>query len=266
MTLRQVTNHEGTMPRLADKVVIITGGSGGIGSATARLFVHEGARVLLVDRTEGPLREIAAQIGGDIAWAAADVSKPEDTERYVQQAVTHFGGVDVLFANAGIEGAVRPLVEIAPEEFDRVLNVNVRGAWLGIKYAAPEIAKRGGGSILLTSSIAGLVGARGLGPYVASKHALIGLAKSAALELAAQNIRVNTVNPGPIENRMMRSIERQANPADPVVVKSGFQALIALQRYGTNEEIAQLALFLASNESSYCTGSVFVADGGMTAS
>ncbi len=254
------------MARLNDKVVIITGGSGGIGFATARLFVHEGARVLLVDQKEGPLQEVAAQIGGNIAWTAADVSKPEDTERYVREAVERFGGVDILFANAGIEGAVRPLTETAPEEFDRVLAVNVRGAWLGIKYAAPEIAKRGGGSIVLTSSVAGLVGARGLGPYVASKHALIGLAKSAALELAAQNIRVNTVNPGPIENRMMRSIEQQANPGDPVAVKSGFETLIALKRYGTNDEIARLALFLASDESSYCTGSVFVADGGMTAS
>ena len=254
------------MPRLDDKVIIITGGSGGIGRATARLFVHEGASVLLVDTQEGALREVAAQIGGAVAWVAADVSKSEDTERYVQEAVKHFGGVDVLFANAGIEGAVRPLVEYNSEEFDRVLNVNVRGAWLGIKHAAPEIGKRGGGSILLTSSVAGLVGARGLGPYVASKHALIGLAKSAALELAPQNIRVNTINPGPIENRMMRSIEQQANPADPGAVKSGFQALIALQRYGTNDEIAKLALFLASDESSYCTGSVFLADGGMTAS
>src|SRR5690606_6851708 len=186
--------------QLDGKVAIITGASGGIGSATARLFLEQGAQLMLVDLNAGPLQEIASRLGGGVAWMAADVSSPDDNERVVREAVSRFGGLDVLFANAGIEGAVRPLVDTSPEDFDRVMNVNVRGPWLGIKYAAPEIAKRGGGSILLTSSVAGLIGSKGLGPYVASKHAIIGLAKSAALELAAQKIRVNTVNPGPIEN------------------------------------------------------------------
>lgn len=254
------------MGQLDGKVAIITGASGGIGSATARLFLEQGAQLMLVDLNAGPLQEIASRLGGGVAWMAADVSSPDDNERVVREAVSRFGGLDVLFANAGIEGAVRPLVDTSPEDFDRVMNVNVRGPWLGIKYAAPEIAKRGGGSILLTSSVAGLIGSKGLGPYVASKHAIIGLAKSAALELAAQKIRVNTVNPGPIENRMMRSIEQQANTSDPDAVKSGFSAMVPLGRYGTNEEIAHLALFLASDQSAYCTGTVFVADGGMTAS
>jgi NAD(P)-dependent dehydrogenase (short-subunit alcohol dehydrogenase family) len=254
------------MNKLLNKTVIITGASGGIGSATARLFVEQGARVLLVDLKAGPLQEVAFRLGDRARWLAADVASPADTERYVSEAVARFGGVDVLFANAGTEGMVKSLIDCTVEEFDHVLNVNVRGAWLGIKYAAPEIAKRGGGSIILTSSVAGLVGARGLGPYVTSKHAMIGLAKTAALELAAQNIRVNTVNPGPIENRMMRSIENQANPADPSAVKSRFESMVPLGRYGTNQEIAQLALFLASDQSSYCTGSTFVADGGMLVS
>jgi NAD(P)-dependent dehydrogenase (short-subunit alcohol dehydrogenase family) len=251
---------------LNDKIAIITGATGGIGAATAELFLREGARVLLVDLKAPPLEALAQRLGERAAWVSADVSSEADTERYVSEAVRRFGGVDVLFANAGIEGVVQPLTAYTAEDFDRVLAVNVRGVWLGIKYAAPEMAKRGGGSIVVTSSVAGLIGSKGLGVYVASKHAIIGLAKTAALELAAQKIRVNTLNPGPIENRMMRSIEKQANPADPSVVKSGFEHLVPLGRYGTNEEMAQLALFLASADSSYCTGSVFVGDGGFTAS
>lgn len=254
------------MSRLGGKVAIITGGSGGIGAASAARFVEEGAYVLLVDLKEGPLQEIASRLGERVAWIAADVSDPADTDRYVRAAVARFGGVDILFANAGIEGIVKPLTQYTPDEFDRVLDVNVRGAWLGIKYAAPELAKRGGGSIVITSSVAGLIGAAGLGPYVTSKHAVIGLAKVAALELAPMKIRVNTLNPGPIENRMMRSIEHQANPSDAASIKHGFEEKIPLGRYGSNDEIASLAAFLASDESSYCTGAVFVADGGMVVS
>lgn len=253
------------MGRLDDKVVVITGAAGGIGSAAARLFVGQGAKVLLVDMTEALLRDLAGSLGANVAWVTADVSNARDTERYVNEAVANFGGLDVLFANAGIEGAVRSLLDTTEEDFDRVLRVNVRGVWLGIKYAAPKIAERKGGSIVITSSVAGLVGALGIGPYVASKHAVVGLAKTAALELAAANIRVNTIHPGPIENRMMRSLEQQGNPTDPSVVKGTYQAMIPFGRYGTNEDIAKLALFLASDESSYCTGSVFVADGGLIA-
>src|SRR5690606_30722279 len=137
---------------------------------------------------------------------------------------------DVLFANAGIEGRVCPITELSAEVFDRVLAVNVRGVFLGIKHAAPHMQKRGGGSIVITSSVAALVGSAGLTAYVTSKHALTGLARSAALELAASNIRVNTVNPGPIDNRMMRSIEDQAQPGHGDAVKRGFEAQVALGR------------------------------------
>jgi 3alpha(or 20beta)-hydroxysteroid dehydrogenase len=253
------------MGKLKGKTAIITGGAGGIGQATARLFIDEGASVLLVDRDEGVLREACERLGRHAAFFAADISEAGAAQRYVAAAKSKFGGVDVLFANAGIEGAVRPLVELPVEDFDRVLAVNVRGVFLGIRAAAPEMAARGGGSIIVTSSVAGLIGSRGLSAYVTSKHAVIGLARCAALELAPQHIRVNTVNPGPIENRMMRSIEEQASPGHGSDVKHGFEQMVALGRYGTNEEIARLALFLASDDSSYCTGSVFVADGGFTA-
>lgn len=253
------------MTKLKGKVAIVTGAAGGIGHAAARLFVHEGAKVLLVDRDESALAGIAKTLGDNARYRVADVSRVEDTVAYVRAAGEAFDGVDILFANAGIEGTFAPLTALAPADFDRVWEVNVRGVFLGIKYAAPEIARRGGGSIVITSSIAGLIGSPGLGAYVTSKHALLGLARTAALELAPQRIRVNTINPGPIDNRMMQAIHEQAQPADPVAVRRGFETQVALGRYGTNEEIAQLALFLASDEASYCTGAVFVADGGFTA-
>ncbi|MFO0615394.1 MAG: glucose 1-dehydrogenase [Polyangiaceae bacterium] len=251
--------------RLAGKVAIVTGAAGGIGAATAKRFADEGARVVIVDRDESSLFEVARNIGLEVMAAPADVSSLPAMLHVVERAVAAFGGLDVMFANAGIEGIVKPLLDTTPEELDRVLAVNVRGAFNSIRAAAPAIAKRGGGAILVTSSVAGLVGASGLAPYITSKHAVMGLVKAAAIELAAQKIRVAAINPGPIENRMMRSIEAQASPADPGIVKAGFEALVPLRRYGTNEEIANLALFLASDEASYCTGGAFVADGGYVA-
>jgi NAD(P)-dependent dehydrogenase (short-subunit alcohol dehydrogenase family) len=250
------------MDRLNGKVALITGAGGGIGAATARAFVAEGARVVLTDLDGEPLRALAAALGDAAVAVPGDVTDPATAPAAVAEAVARFGGLDVLFANAGTEGKVAPLAHQARADFEAVLAVNVIGPWLCVQAAAPAIAARGGGSIVITSSVAGLVGSAGLGPYVASKHAVIGLAQVAALELAAQKIRVNTVNPGPIENRMMRSIEQMAAPGAPEAVKAGFERVVPLGRYGTNEEIARLALFLASDESSYCTGNVFVADGG----
>lgn len=251
--------------RLAGKVAIVTGAAGGIGAAAARRFAKEGAKVVVVDREEASLFAVAREIGLEVLAAPADVSNLASMEHVVERAVTAFGGVDVMFANAGIEGLVKPLLETSPEELDRVLAVNVRGAFNSIRASAPAIAKRGGGAILVTSSIAGLVGAAGLTPYVTSKHAVMGLVKAASVELAPLGIRVAAINPGPIENRMMRSIESQAAPNAPEAVKAGFVGKVPMARYGTNEEIANLALFLASDEASYCTGNAYVADGGYVA-
>lgn len=251
--------------RLSGKVAIVTGAAGGIGAATARRFAKEGAKVVVVDRDESALFAVAREIGLDVLAAPADVSSLPAMEHVVERAVAAFGGVDVMFANAGIEGLVKPLLQTTPEELDRVLAVNVRGAFNSIRAAAPFIAKRGGGAILVTSSVAGLIGAAGLGPYVTSKHAVMGLVKAAAVELAPLGIRVAAINPGPIENRMMRSIESQAAPNAPEAVKSGFESKVPMGRYGTNDEIANLALFLASDEASYCTGNAYVADGGFVA-
>jgi NAD(P)-dependent dehydrogenase (short-subunit alcohol dehydrogenase family) len=253
------------MASLSGKTAIVTGAAGGIGAATAALFVKEGASVMAVDRDAEGLAQTAERIGGErIATCVADVSSLIDVQRYVAATVSRFGGIDILFANAGVEGCVAPITQQKPEDLRKVLAVNIEGPFYAIQTAAPHLARRGG-SIVVTSSIAGLVGSAGLAPYVMSKHAVAGLVKCAALELAAQKIRVNSVHPGPIENRMMRSIEEQAAPGKGAAVKDGFAAQVALGRYGTNEEIAQLVLFLASDASSYCTGAAFVADGGFIA-
>src|SRR5690606_4235362 len=195
------------MAKLENKTAIITGAAGGIGIAAARLFLQEGANVALVDLEQGALDEVARSLESSrLLTIAADVSSPEDTERYMAHTVSRFGRLDVLFANAGVEGTVCPLADFPVADFDRVLSVNVRGVWLAIRAAAREFQQRPGGSIVVTSSVAGLIGSPGLSAYVASKHAVIGIARTAALELARFGVRVNTVNPGPIENRMMRSI------------------------------------------------------------
>lgn len=257
--------HEHAGTRLTGKVAIITGATGCIGRATAALFVAHGARVVLTDLDGAALAAAAEPFGAAAVWVAGDVADPTTAEHAVAAARRHFGALHVLFANAGTEGRVAPLVEQRPEEVERVLRVNVLGVFHFLQRAAPLLTESGGGSIVITSSIAGVVGFPGLGPYVASKHAVTGLMKNAAAELAPARIRVNTVNPGPIDNRMMRSVEDQTAPGQGAVVKAEFEKQAPLGRYGTNEEVARLVLFLASDESSYCTGSVFLADGGFVA-
>jgi NAD(P)-dependent dehydrogenase (short-subunit alcohol dehydrogenase family) len=253
------------MKRLAGKVAVITGGAGGIGVATGRLFVEEGARVLLVDLADETLRHAVAAIGSaDVSAVAADVSRAEDVQRYVQTAVERYGGIDVFFANAGIEGAVAPITEYPDEAFDRVMAVNVRGVWLGLKHVMAQMQQRGG-SIIITSSIAGVRGSPLMAPYSTSKHAVVGLMRSAAVAGASHRIRVNTVNPAQVETRMMRAIEAALDPAAPERAKAEREARIPMKRYGTPEEVARLALFLASDESAYCTGGVYMVDGGFTA-
>jgi len=201
------------MAKLDGRVAIITGGSGGIGRAAAKRFVDEGAQVLLVDIEERALREAIGAIGETRAsFVCADVTSDDDTQRYVKTALDRYGRIDILLANAGIEGKFKPIPEYPIEVFDRVIAVNVRGVWLGLKHVIPMMAKGGGGSIVITSSTAGIHGYPAASAYVTSKHAVIGMMRTAALECAPLKIRVNTVNPAPIETRMMRSIEEQMAP------------------------------------------------------
>ena len=251
------------MNRLEGKVAIVTGGAGGIGRAVGARFESEGASVLLVDRDEQQLQAAAAAIGSNrIAICTADVTQPDDNANMVRTAVERFGGVDILIANAGIEGVVRPISESEVEDFDRVMAVNVRGVWLGLKYAMPEIAKRGGGSVVITSSVMGVGGGANLAPYVTSKHAVIGLMRSAALEGAPLNVRVNTVNPSPVETRMMRSLEEGMAPGQGEVVHEATRQRIPLGRYAEPDDIAGVMLFLVSPDAEFLTGGVYMADGG----
>lgn len=257
------------MGRLHGKVAIITGGTGGIGLAAAERFIAEGARVLLVDIDAQALREAGARFGDRCGCCAADVTQEEDARRYVSLAIGAFGGVDILLANAGIEGAVAAIPDYSTALFEKVMAVNVTGTWLSMKHAIPAMRARGGGAIVVTASTAAMRGTWGISPYTASKHAVIGLTRTAALECATWNIRVNTINPAPIETRMMRSLEIQravvAGEDSADAMKTRLAAAIPMKRYGTPAEIAELMLFLASDASSYCTGGVFPIDGGISA-
>lgn len=255
------------MARLDGKVAIITGATGAIGEATAQLYLNEGAKVMLVGRSAEKLEASLERVGhGDsVAHFVADATDEAATRDSVAETVEAFGGVDILFANAGIEGVAKPLDQLTFEEFNNVLQTNVIGVWLSVKHCVAPMRERGGGSIMCTSSVAGVIGFPNVSAYISSKHAVCGFVKTAALELAESGIRVNAINPGPIANRMMRSLEEQMSPDDPDAVHEAIAETIPMKRYGTDQEVANLALFLGSDESSYCTGSVFMVDGGYTA-
>ncbi|WP_405382887.1 SDR family NAD(P)-dependent oxidoreductase [Maribacter sp. LLG6340-A2] len=250
------------MDRLKDKVAIITGGSGGIGVATAKLFLAHGAKVVLVDKDKDALATLNKELNHEnIRFVLADVSKKEDTLKFLNDTLRTFGKIDIFFVNAGIEGVARPIADYPEDVFDKVVNVNIKGVWLGCQHIIPKM--QDGGSVMITSSVAGLKGFANLGAYVASKHAVVGIMKVATIENASRNIRVNTIHPGPVDNDMMRRIESDVSPESPKTVKDGFTATVPFGRYATSKEIGEIALFLASDESKYITGCTHLIDGGM---
>lgn len=254
------------MGRLENKVAVITGGGGGIGRAAGRLFAAEGADVLLVDLDEDALASACEEAGSNrVSYCVADVTRLEDNQKMVDVATERYGGVDILLANAGIEGDVTSITEYDEARFDQVIAVNVKGPFLGLKAVIPAMTRRGGGSVIITSSVAGVRGAAHVAPYVTSKHAVIGLMKSAAKECAPERIRVNTVNPSPVETRMMRSLEEGFAPGDSEGMKAQMTANIPMGRYAEPYDIAKVMLFLASDDSEFVTGSVYLADGGSSA-
>lgn len=252
------------MKKLENKIAIITGGAGSIGKTTAKLFLEAGANVMLVDLSEETLKKTVQELKSEnVKYCVVDVSKSKDVEYYISETVKHFGKIDVFFNNAGIEGVVSPIVDYPEDVFDKVIAVNVKGIWLGNKYALPQM--KDGGSIIMTSSVAGILGFAGLGAYVTSKHAVVGIMRTSAIEAASRKIRVNTVHPAPVNNRMMRSIEEGASAGHAEDVKKQFETTIPLGRYAEPIEIAKLVLFLASDDSQYITGTTQVIDGGMCA-
>ena len=253
------------MERLKNKVALITGGANGIGKETAKVFVEEGADVVIVDLFEDDLeeakKEIVSEADQKVITVKADVAKEDEVKKYVDKTMEEFGRIDVFFNNAGIEGKVAPIVDQDIEDLDKIYNVNIRGVFLGLKYVLKVMQDQEYGSIINTSSVAGLAGSPGVAPYVTSKHAEVGMTKSAALEAAEYNVRVNSVHPSPVNTRMMRSLEEGLGTDEETMAQG-----IPLGRYGESIDIANVVLFLASDESEFVTGSQYVVDGGMGAS
>jgi NAD(P)-dependent dehydrogenase (short-subunit alcohol dehydrogenase family) len=249
------------MDRLKNKVTLITGGGSGIGRATCSLFAREGAKVAVADYVAEGGHETVRQIkaaGGEALFVQADVSKSAEVRNMVAATVQAYGRVDILFNNAGIEGPSAKLVNYDEEAWDRVIAIDLTAVFLGMKHTIPEMIKQGGGVIISTASVAGLVGLPGSGAYAAAKAGVINLTRMAALEYASKNIRVNCICPGVIRTPMAQRVmgdrpEEQTIRMEPI------------GRLGMPEDIANAALFLASDESSFATGAPFIVDGGYVA-
>lgn len=254
---------------LNDETCIVTGGAGSIGLASAKLFVEHGARVMLVDLHAADLERARAELmkGGvtesQVAICAADVTRAEDTAAYLAATVARFGAIDVLFSNAGNAGAIGSITSYPEDVFDQVYQVHVKGAFLACKYGIPQM--NDGGSIIITSSVVGLMGNPGPYAYITAKHAQVGLMRAVAKEAAGRGIRVNTIHPGPTRNDFQADIERHLSGVLGRDATAFLDEQIPLGRHAQPEEIARSVLYLASNLSSFVTGATLAVDGGMTA-
>ena len=253
--------------RLDGRVAVVTGAAGVIGCAAMRLLAERGARIVAVDRSQQDLQTAIRDLPASAQALAvtADVTREDDVAGYVHAAVDKFGTIDVFHNNAGVEGDVTPITRYPLQAFRRVIDVNVVGVFLGMKHVLPVMLKQNKGSIINTASIAGLVGATEIAAYTASKHAVIGLTKSAALECSATGVRVNCVCPGLIDSRMLSAIIEGRNPAKAPVANDKIVERIPARRLGQPSEVASIVAFLASDEASYVSGSAYTVDGGRTA-
>lgn len=250
--------------RLNGKTAVITGGAGSIGYASASAFVREGARVMLVDLIEGDLQAAVAKLPpGRAGYVVADVTQPDAVQRYIDATVARFGKIDILFSNAGNIGTIAPIEDYPLDVFQSVLDVHVVGAFLACKYAVPRM--NDGGSIVITSSIVGVRGSPGAFGYSVAKHAQVGLMRSLAKALAPRRIRVNTIHPGPVDNAFQLEVERQLSIVLKKDATAMLNASIPLGRHAQADEIAQSVLFLASDASSFTTGTTMIIDGGSSA-
>ena len=249
------------MSEFTGKVALITGGNAGIGRATAIEFAQHGAKVVITGRREKEGHEVIAEIkalGGEAIFAKTDVSKESDVKAMIERTLEMFGRLDCAFNNAGIEETLTPLSNQTEETYDQIMDINVKGVWLSLKHEIPAMLKTGGGAIVNSSSIGGLVGYAMAPVYVASKHAVIGLTKSIALEYAKQNVRVNAVAPGSIETRMLRDF------ASAPEVRQMLEAGHPMGRIGQPKEVASTVIWLCSGGASFVTGQTLAIDGGYT--
>jgi NAD(P)-dependent dehydrogenase (short-subunit alcohol dehydrogenase family) len=253
--------------RLDGKVAVVTGAAGIIGTATIQLLAERGARIVAVDRKQADLDAALKTLPASTeAFAVtADVSREEEVANYVRAAIDKFGTIDVLYNNAGIEGEVKPITEYSLEMFRRVLDVNVVGVFLGMKHVLPIMLKHNKGSIINTASIAGLFGSPHIAVYSASKHAVIGLTKTAAWECTGTHVRVNCVCPGLIDSRMLSAILDGRKDGNAPTPTEKIVERIPARRLGQASEVASIVAFLASDEASYVNGSAYTVDGGRTA-
>lgn len=245
---------------LEDRVAIVTGGGGGIGGKAAEIFAREGAKVLVADVDEAQGNAVVAAIeaaGGQASLCAADVAKREDVAALVARALDTYGRLDAAFNTAGISGPLQPLVGYPDEWFERVIDVNVRGTWYCLQEQIPAMAQSGGGAIVNTSSGLGVVGCPGMPAYIASKHAVMGLTQAAAIENAAQGIRVNALLPGIIDTRMPSELTAGAPEMMDALI-----AAMPIGRLGLPEEVAEAAAWLCSERASFVTGHGMAVDGG----
>ncbi|GLO66876.1 oxidoreductase [Oceanobacillus sp. E9] len=249
-----------------DKVVLITGGAGGIGLEAAKAYAREGAKLALVDLKNEALEKAANEIDTqEILLITANVGKEEDVQNYVGRTKEKYGMIDIFINNAGINGQFNNITEQTKENFSNVFDVNVMGVFFGMKYVLQVMKEQKSGVVINTASNGGLLGAPGMSAYVASKHAVIGLNKTAALEMAEYGVRVNAVAPSGVNTEMMRSIEKNAMGDKAEEARAQFEASVPMNRYATAEEIANLMLFLSSDKASFISGSYYRIDGGQGA-
>ncbi|MEH7274028.1 SDR family NAD(P)-dependent oxidoreductase [Neobacillus vireti] len=254
--------------RLKNKVAVITGGSGGLGRETASRFIEEGAKVVLIDINREVGEEVVQRLrdkGGEVSFIEADVTNEEDVKRYVNETVARHGRIDIFYNNAGIEGFVAPITEYDTDAFKKVLDINVTGVFLGLKYVLKQMEKQGSGSVINTSSMGGLIAHENFSGYVASKHAVAGLTKVAGIEYGKKGIRVNAICPGPIKTDMVVNAANKFNPENPQEYYDRITMMVPDGRLGEPIEIANLLVFLGSDEAKYINGTTVSIDGGVTA-
>lgn len=253
---------------MADKIVLISGGAGGIGMETAQQFLNDGDTVVLVDINEEALNKTKDTLQGDkdkIKLIQADVTNEDDVKNYVQETVDAYGRIDVFFNNAGTNGPFINIKDLEKATFEKVMSINTTGIFLGLKHVIPQMESQGKGSIINAASNAAYIGSAGMAGYIASKHAVAGLTKTAALEAAGSGVRVNAVAPAAIDTQMLSSIQENTSPDDPNAAAEAIKQGIPAGRFGMPKEVAQVVMFLASDQASFVYGSLYNVDGGMQA-